>query len=254
MNEAARSNPDVQSSPALLLVTDLIFHVHGHCSDARQLFRSREVCQEWRRSIDAPEQSELWRGLLVKRCGLRRHVALPSQLPTTTWRAAYLLALGPIVTFGSLVTDNGRHFSTEQLDEMLQWLVRLADLAATEARCPFGHLFGIDARGWTYAAVFKSGKRKGGLGGGGSDLQAHVQEWWRPAVMALTERVRASVNDAPLEARSAACRSVRSFVHLMSSVVMRWGCSGAGSSTAEWMAQSVRDAEPACVALERMAQ
>jgi len=139
------------------------------------------------------------------------------------------------------VRDDERSISREQLDEVLQWLLRLAEFAATEARTPLAHLFNLDSRGWGYAVIFKSGAKQK------PSLRGVVQEWWQPAIQGLTARVGATIHDASFEARAAACKSIRSFVHVMTTIVMKWG---AGSEGQEWRAQAARDAEPECAVLE----
>ena len=220
--------------------SDALFFVFAHVP-LSEVFVSRGVCHEWRRSIDdCRSSSDFWRFLAC--------TAASGQPPSddatpltagVTWEAlARSLACSPMPSFQRrLMQQNASApplFNMGEIRRMLEALVVLGELAVVDCpQTPLTTFITQELKSIASLTVYTACSQKPPYVDGaslasmladaslaGRGLQRVVYGWWRKEAGALAARVRERISGAPAAAQALALQRFAGFVKFMVSVAL----------------------------------
>ena len=221
--------------------SDALFFVFAHVPLA-EVFVSRAVCREWRRSIDNCRSSSVfWRFLACTHASGQP----PSDDATPlsagkTWEAmARSLACSPMPSFQRRLmqqkdTPVPPLFSTGEIRRMLEALVVLGELAVVDCpHTPLAAFITQELKSTASLTVYTACSQKPPYADGtslasmladaslaGRGLQRIVYGWWRKEAGALAGRVIERLGGAPAAAQALALQRFAAFVKFIVSVAL----------------------------------
>lgn len=207
---------------------DALFSVFAHLP-LKTVFVSRQVCREWRRSIDGcSSNSKLWRTLACQQAGGQAPSEHAAPLADGTWEAvARTLARSPLPSFQRRLLQSKdptfqQPFTGAEIKQMLETLSLLGELAVVDCpQTPLGNFFTQDLKSVTSLAIYMACSQKpADPSFAGRGLQRSVYGWWRKEAVELAARIRQRMSGAAPEVRARAQERLTMFVKLMVSVAL----------------------------------
>ena len=233
--------PPIGADFAAAEFSDALFFVFAQVPLA-EVFVSRAVCREWRRSIDNCRSSSVfWRFLACTHASGQP----PSDDATPlsagkTWEAmAWSLACSPMPSFQRRLmqqkdTPVPPLFSTGEIRRMLEALVVLGELAVVDCpHTPLAAFITQELKSTASLTVYTAASASTPYADGtslasmladaslaGRGLQRIVYGWWRKEAGALAGRVIERLGGAPAAALALALQRFAAFVKFMVSVAL----------------------------------
>lgn len=220
--------------------SDALFFVFAHTS-LSEVFVSRGVCHEWRRSIDNCRSSSVfWRLLACTHASGQPPPEDATPLSAgATWEAvARSLACSPMPSFKKRLMEQKDVapllFNTGEIRRMLEALVVLGELAVVDCpHTPLTTFITQDLKSIASLTVYTACSQKPPYVDGaslasmladaslaGRGLQRVIYGWWRKEAGALAARVRERIGGAPAAAQALALQRFAAFVKFMVSVAL----------------------------------
>lgn len=221
--------------------SDALFFVFAHTS-LSEVFVSRGVCHEWRRSIDNCRSSSVfWRLLACTHASGQPPPDDATPLSAgAAWEAmARSLAYSPMRSFHKRLmqqkdTSAPPLFNMGEIRRMLEALVVLGELAVVDCpHTPLTTFITQDLKSIASLTVYTACSQKPPYVDGaslasmladaslaGRGLQRVIYGWWRKEAGALAARVRERIGGAPAAAQALALQRFAAFVKFMVSVAL----------------------------------
>ena len=209
--------------------------------DPCRIFHSRAVCRSWRDYVDTHLRDVDWGDMcaaLVTDQQLRRYLK-----KKFGHAGSHMLTnMDMQDEYRRLVLGGREGVVCPGMSMILNSLCELSVRSACELQ-PFSKGFSVDARGWTFYAVYISCRTKSAPQ---NELHLkHLRRWWREALKEVLRQIEERNAELPAESRPAVRRSVRSFVDKMATVAFFALRAGATRSIAD-------DADAICACSEEL--
>jgi hypothetical protein len=193
------------------------------------VFRTREVCREWRRSIDGcSANSRFWRTLACQQTAGQVPRTEAAPLADGNWKAvARKLAQSPLPDFQKRLLQSKdpafqKPFTNAEVKKMLETLSIMGELAVVDCQqTPLSSFFTQELKSVTSLAIYMACSQKpADASFAGRGLQRSVYGWWRHEAGRLAARIRKRMTGATPAAQALAQERLAAFIKLMVSVAL----------------------------------